>query len=209
MLTTTSIIQIIRRACGWGELPHSWDVFFHAGFEQTIVSPTGGMAPIYPRSIRFPNFDASSRAWYKDPAKMALLDSVAPASSVDAGDYEAIFFTGGHGDMYDFPGSEELKALTHAIYRTGGVVASVCHGYCALLETDLVRGQVLTGFSWAEEVLAGVADIVPYNVEQSMRERGATFRKGLIPFAPPHRGLRPPGHRAKPRFGARHRAQSG
>lgn len=160
-------------------------MFFNAGFEQTIVSPTGGMAPIDPRSIRFPNFDASSRAWYKDPAKMALLDSVAPASSVDAGDYEAIFFTGGHGDMYDFPGSEELKALTHAIYRTGGVVASVCHGYCALLETDLVRGQVLTGFSWAEEVLAGVADIVPYNVEQSMRERGATFRKGLIPFAPP------------------------
>ncbi|MDH4658558.1 type 1 glutamine amidotransferase domain-containing protein [Corynebacterium pyruviciproducens] len=167
-----------------GELSHSWDVFFNAGFEQTIVSPTGGMAPIDPRSIRFPNFDASTRAWYKDPAKMALLDSVAPASSVDAGDYEAIFFTGGHGAMYDFPGSEELKALARGIFDAGGVVASVCHGYCALLETDLVRGQVLTGFSWAEEVLAGVADLVPYNVEQSIRERGATFRKGLLPFAP-------------------------
>lgn len=142
------------------------------------------MIPIEPKSIRFPNFDASSRAWYKAPEKMALLEDVAPASVVDASDYEAIFFTGGHGAMYDFPGSEELKALTHAIYRTGGVVASVCHGYCALLETDLVRGQVLTGFSWVEEVLAGVADLVPYNVEQSMRERGVTFRKGLLPFAP-------------------------
>lgn len=86
--------------------------------------------------------------------------------------------------MYDFPGSEELKALARGIFDAGGVVASVCHGYCALLETDLIRGKVLTGFSWAEEVLAGVADIVPYNVEQSMRERGATYRKGLIPFAP-------------------------
>ena len=171
-----------------GELSHSWDVFMNAGFEQVIASPSGGAVPLEPKSIRFPNFDASTRAWYHDKEKMALLDDVASLEDVSAADFDAIFLTGGHAVMYDFPGCDALQRLIRDIYEAGGAVGSVCHGYCGLLETKLsdgsllIAGKKLTGFSWVEEVLAGVAEIVPYNVEQSVKERGATYSKGLVPF---------------------------
>ena len=67
-------------------------------------------------------------------------------------------------------------------------MSSVCHGYAGLLNTRLsdgsllVTGRRLTGFSWTEEVLARVAKLVPFNVEQEMRDRGALYEKGLLPF---------------------------
>lgn len=88
----------------------------------------------------------------------------------------------------DFPDDAQLQAITRDIYERGGVVASVCHGYCGLLNTRLSDGSLLikdkhlTGFSWFEEVLAGVAKKVPYNVEAEMRRRGALYEKGLLPY---------------------------
>ena len=170
------------------ELTHSYEVFETAGYEQVIVSPKGGKSPLEPRSLKFPNSDASSKAWLADPARMALLEDTNRPEDIDAADFDAIFFTGGHAVMYDFPSSTGLQKLTREIYEQGGVVAAVCHGYCGLLETTLsdgrplVEGRNLTGFSWREEVLAGVAKLVPYNVEQRIKDLGAKYSKGLIPF---------------------------
>ncbi len=170
------------------ELTHSYDVFEAAGYSQDIVSPQGGFSPLEPRSLKFPNYDASAKAWHNDPGRMELLKHTKAPCEVDAKDYDAIFFTGGHAVMYDFPGSEGLQQLTRAIYEQGGVVAAVCHGYCGLLEValsdgqPLVQGRNITGFSWREEVLAGVAKLVPYNVEQRMKDLGAHYSKALIPF---------------------------
>jgi len=92
--------------------------------------------------------------------------------------------------MWDFPDNEELQAITRDIFERGGIVASVCHGYCGLLNAKLsdgsllVAGRHLTGFSWFEEVLAGVANEVPYNAEKEMRQRGALYEKALFPFRP-------------------------
>lgn len=92
--------------------------------------------------------------------------------------------------MYDFLDDAGLQRLTRDIYERGGVVASVCHGYCALLNTRLsdgsllVAGRRLTGFSWVEEVLAGVSKQVPYNAEEEMKQRGARFERALLPFVP-------------------------
>ncbi|WP_421083168.1 type 1 glutamine amidotransferase domain-containing protein [Rothia nasimurium] len=172
------------------ELTHSYDAFEQAGFEQVIVSPQGGKSPLEPRSLKFPNLDASAKAWLKDPDRMKLLEETKSPEQINAADFDAIFFTGGHAVMYDFPSSEGLQELTREIYEHGGVVASVCHGYCGLLETKLSDGSVLiagkniTGFSWREEVLAGVAKLVPYNVEQQVKDLGAHYSKGLIPFIP-------------------------
>jgi putative intracellular protease/amidase len=119
---------------------------------------------------------------------MALLESTSTPDEIDAADYDAIFFTGGHAVMYDFPDSEGLQRITREIWERGGVVASVCHGYCGLLNTTLsdgsllVAGRELTGFAWREEVLAGVADLVPYNAEDEMKKRGARYEKALLPF---------------------------
>ena len=92
--------------------------------------------------------------------------------------------------MWDFPNDTALQRITRDIYERGGIVSSVCHGYCGLLNTKLsdgallVAGRRITGFAWTEEVLAGVAKKVPYNAEQAMLDRGAHYEKALLPFTP-------------------------
>lgn len=170
------------------ELTHAWDVFAASGYEQRIVSPKGGNVPLDPRALKWPMRDASARAWLADPAKMALLSSTDCPADINPDDYDAIYFTGGHGVMWDFPDSVGLQATTRALWEKGGVVSAVCHGYCGLLNTRLADGSLLvsgrkvTGFSWIEERLAGVAGEIPYNAEARMKARGAIYEKALLPF---------------------------
>ncbi len=90
--------------------------------------------------------------------------------------------------MYDFPDSEGLQKITRDIWEHGGIVSSVCHGYCSLLNTRLsdgslpVNGRKITGFAWQEEILARVDKHVPYNAEEEMKSRGALYEKALLPF---------------------------
>ncbi|MEU6860181.1 type 1 glutamine amidotransferase domain-containing protein [Glycomyces sp. NPDC046736] len=170
------------------ELTHAWEVFEAHGFAQALVSPLGGAVPLEPRSLKFPSYDKTAKAWRADPARMALLEDTASPDAIDPVDFDAVYFTGGHAVMYDFPDSEGLQRITRAIWERGGVVSSVCHGYCGLLNTTLadgsllVAGRRLTGFAWQEEVLARVDKLVPYNVEEAMRERGARYEKAKVPF---------------------------
>lgn len=170
------------------ELTHAWHVFEEHGFTQTIVSPAGGPSPLEPRSLKFPNYDKSAKAWRADPARMALLENTASPDQIDSADYDAIFFTGGHAVMYDFPDSEGLQRISREIFERGGIVSSVCHGYCGLLNTTLsdgtylVAGRKVTGFAWQEEVLARVDKLVPYNAEDEMKKRGARYEKAKLPF---------------------------
>lgn len=170
------------------ELTHAWDVFAEHGLDQRIVSPKGGRSPLEPRALKWPLLDASARAWLADKEKMALLDATARPDEIDPADYDAIYFTGGHAVMWDFPDSEGLQHITRSIRERGGIVSSVCHGYCGLLNTRLsdgsllVAGKRITGFSWNEEILAGVAKKMPYDAEQEMRRRGALYEKAFLPF---------------------------
>lgn len=170
------------------ELTHAWHVFDEAGFEQTLVSPAGGASPLEPRSLKFPTYDKTAKAWHADPAKRELLATTKSPEEIDSADFDAIYFTGGHAVMYDFPGSEGLQRITREIYERGGIVSSVCHGYCGLLDTRLsdgsylIAGKHMTGFAWQEEVLARVDKLVPYNAEERAKERGARYEKATLPF---------------------------
>ncbi|MBC9248359.1 type 1 glutamine amidotransferase domain-containing protein [Paracoccus sp. 11-3] len=170
------------------ELTHAWDQFAARGWEQQLVSPAGGHVPLEPRALKWPLLDASAKAWLNDPAKMALLERTASPDQIDIHDYDAIYFTGGHAVMWDFPDCEGLQRLTREIWEDGKIVGAVCHGYCGLLNTRLSNGELLvndrklTGFSWREEVLAGVAKEMPYNAEEQMKERGAHYSKLPIDF---------------------------
>ncbi len=170
------------------ELTHAWHVFDEAGFEQTLVSPAGGAVPLEPRALKFPNYDKTAKAWRADPAKMALLENTLSPDQVDSTEFDAIYFTGGHAVMYDFLDSEGLQRITREIYERGDIVSSVCHGYCALLNTRisdgtyLIAGKKMTGFAWQEEVLARVDKLVPYNAEERAKERGALYEKAKLPF---------------------------
>ncbi|CAM3919340.1 type 1 glutamine amidotransferase domain-containing protein [Smaragdicoccus niigatensis] len=173
------------------ELTHAWHVFEKHGYEQHLVSPKGGLSPLEPRSLKFPNYDKTAKAWHADEAKMALLANTASPDDINSSDYDAIYYTGGHAVMYDFPDSPGLQKITREIFENGGVVSSVCHGYCGLLNVTLsdgsllVKGRKLTGFAWAEEKAAGVDKLVPYNVEEEMKKRGALYEKvPVVPFVP-------------------------
>lgn len=171
-----------------GELANAWEVFDDAGFEQTIISPFGGPCPLDPTSLRSPGSDEASDAWYNDPQKMALLTNTKKPGDVLPADFDAIHLNGGHGVMYDYPDSVELQRIVRTMFEAGKLVATVCHGYCGLVNVKLsdgsylVAGRRLTGFSWHEEVLAGVDELVPYNIEQLATDRGARYEKGDVPL---------------------------
>jgi putative intracellular protease/amidase len=170
------------------ELTHAYHLFAANGYEQRIVSPKGGVSPLDPRSLKWPNIDATAKAWLADDSRNALLSATARPDEIAPADFDAIYFTGGHAVMWDFPDSAGLQGITRAIYERGGIVSAVCHGYCGLLNTKLsdgtllVAGRRVTGFSWREEVLARVTKKMPYNAEAEMKQRGALYEKGLLPF---------------------------
>ncbi|WP_438277841.1 type 1 glutamine amidotransferase domain-containing protein [Nitrobacter sp.] len=172
------------------ELTHAYDIFADEGYEQRIVSPRGGKSPLEPRALKWPLLDASAMAWLNSPARMTLLSETARPDEIDANQFDVIYFTGGHAVMWDFPDNAGLQQLARGIWERGGIVSSVCHGYCGLLNVALsdgamlVAGKRVTGFAWSEEILAGVAGRVPYNAEAEMKRRGARYEKALLPFLP-------------------------
>lgn len=119
-----------------------------------------------------------------------MLAGTASPDGIDPADFDALYFTGGHAVMWDFPGDPGLQRIARDIFERGGIVSSVCHGYCGLLDvtlsdgTLLVAGRRVTGFSWREEILAGVAKKIPYDAEEEMKRRGARYEKALLPFVP-------------------------
>ncbi|WP_395302760.1 type 1 glutamine amidotransferase domain-containing protein [Enterobacter hormaechei] len=172
------------------ELTHAYDIFAAHGFKQIIVSPAGGQSPLEPRSLKWPFLDNSARNWLGDPSRMELLENTLSPEQIDSYEYDAIYFTGGHAVMGDFPENVRLQQITRDIHEQRGIVSSVCHGYCGLLNTRLSDGELLvksrriTGFSWTEEILAGVSREMPYNAQQEMKQRGARYEKALLPFTP-------------------------
>lgn len=92
------------------ELTHAYHVFADAGYEQKIASPKGGRSPLEPRSLKFPYYDKTAKAWRADDARMELLANTASAEQIDSSDFDAIYFTGGHAVMFDFPTAKVCSA---------------------------------------------------------------------------------------------------
>jgi len=174
-----------------GESTHFGDIAEQAGYEMDIASPSGGTIPLDPESLSHAVLaDLGTEKRYMDRAFMDLLKETKKVSDVRLEDYDAIYLTGGHGVMFDFPQSEALEALIAKFYETGRVVSSVCHGATGLLNVTLstgkymVHGKNITGFSWPEEVLAGRDKAVPFKLEEELKKRGAKYTKAEKPFAP-------------------------
>lgn len=170
------------------ELTVAFDIFAAKGYRQRLVSPKGGKIPINPRLFACPLLDQSATTWLTDRDRVELLHSTARPDELSATDFDAICFNGGHAAMLDFPDDEALQNLTRGIWENGGVVSSVCHGYCGFLNTRLsnnrllVDGRRLTGSSWIEEEVTGMALKVPFNCEEEMRQRGAIYQRGPVSF---------------------------
>ena len=152
------------------------------------VSAKGGFVPLDPRSMRYVNQGIVRIYESEDFQRRALARSLSP-DKVRPEDYVAIYFTGGHGVMWDFPQDEALQHIAAAIYGQGGFVTSVCHGIAGLFNIPgkhggyLISGKRVTGFTSAEEMLAGKMHVVPFLNERVAVERGAKFVKRL-PYTP-------------------------
>ncbi|MCT9071474.1 type 1 glutamine amidotransferase domain-containing protein [Cupriavidus gilardii] len=178
------------------ELTHFWDVAEEAGHTLQLASPSGGKIPIDPESLmlselaRSAGMRSSVFKRYEDRIFMDVLNDTVNVASVDPGEFDAIYLTGGHGVMFDFPGCEPLARLIAAMYEQGRVVAAVCHGPAGLLDVRLGNGELLvqgkrvTGFSWNEEIMAKRDFAVPFGLEQELGKRGAQYSKAMLPFAP-------------------------
>ena len=128
-----------------GEAAEFVDEMQQAQIAVDYVSPNGGFVPLDPRSMKYT--DAATMAVYEDSdfINRALKNTLKP-SQVDPDDYTAIYYTGGHGVMWDFPDNPELQAIALAIYQHGGYVTSVCHGIAGLLNIKDQTGQYLLGW---------------------------------------------------------------
>lgn len=158
------------------EVAHPYAVFTQAGFDVEFASVKGGVVPLYGHE----DADATARAFLDGPGAAALAAS-APSSTVDPSRYDAIFFAGGHGAMWDLPGDPGFRAVTAAIWAQGGVVSAVCHGPAALVDVTLadgrplVEGRTVNAFTNDEERAVKLDGVVPFLLEDQLVARGARF----------------------------------
>ena len=190
VLTSIEKYPNMNRATGlWlGEAVHFVKKVEAAGYEVDYVSPKGGYTPIDPHSLAMA--DSTDWEWYQRKEFMNRLGTTLKTSEVKPDEYVAIYYTGGHGVIWDFPENEELQAISRKIYEKGGLVSSVCHGAVGLLNIKLsngsvpVKGKKVTGFSNEEEKLAELDKFVPFLTESELVARGAMYKKADKPWAP-------------------------
>ncbi len=170
------------------ELTHFYDVALAAGYEMDFVSPLGGAVPLDERSLKSIYLDKSARQYLADPAFMQRLKTTLTPNAINPTQYKAIYYTGGHGTMWDFPNNKALQNISEQIYRQGGVVSAVCHGVGGLLPLQdengkpLIADRTVTGFANIEETLSGIKSQVPFSLQNGLIERGAKYKEAFIPF---------------------------
>jgi putative intracellular protease/amidase len=157
------------------EAAHPWAVLKDAGFAIDFVSPKGGRPPMDGADLA----DGTNRIFLEDPEVARKIANTPTPSQLNAGEYAAILFVGGHGTMWDFPDDETLARLAASIYEDGGVVGAVCHGPAALVNLKLSSGQYLVegkrvaAFTDDEERAVNLDGVVPFLLATRLRERGA------------------------------------
>lgn len=159
-------------------------VFKDAGAEVVLASPAGGQPPLDPKSD-LPDFQTELTHRFKaDPAAQQALANTVKLDSVRADDFDAVFYPGGHGPLWDLAGSSTSIALIEAFERAGKPVSFVCHASGVLRHVKtasgepLVKGRKVTGFTNGEEEDVGLTNVVPFLVEDELIALGAKYAKG-------------------------------
>ena len=149
----------------------------------TVVSPLGGQPPLDPKSDEPDAQSKDTRRFRADKGAQALLANTGKLSEVSASDFDALFYPGGHGPLWDLAEDRSSIALIQAALAAGKPVAAVCHAPGVLRHvtqadgTPLVRGKSVTGFSNSEEAAAGLTQVVPFLVEDMLGQHGGRYSK--------------------------------
>lgn len=162
-----------------GEVSHPWEVLHNAGYEIDFVSPKGGTPPVDGFDLKDP---VNKEFWENKEYKNKIDHSLTP-SQVNPKEYSTIFYAGGHGAMWDLADNTDLASIASVIYENGGIVAGVCHGPAGLVNIKLnngkylVDGKKINAFTNEEESAVKLTDVVPFLLENKLKERGANFEK--------------------------------
>lgn len=166
------------------EFTSPYYVFQDAGADITLASPKGGQPPVDPNSEAEDALTDSTRRFSQDDRARQALASTRKLSDVNIHDFDAVFYPGGHGPLWDLAEDADSIRLLEEANREGKVVGAVCHAPAVFRRPEspngdyFVRGRKVTGFSNSEEEAAGLTDVVPFLVEDMLRENGGDYSKG-------------------------------
>jgi putative intracellular protease/amidase len=155
-----------------------------AGAAITLASPKGGQPPLDPKSDLPENLTELTKRFRSDKVAQAELANTKKLAEVSASGFDAVFYPGGHGPMWDLPDDPTSIALIEAFVKAGKPVGAVCHAPAALVNVRekggkyLLKGKRVTGFTNAEEKAVGLTEIVPFLLEDRLKERGGLYSKG-------------------------------
>ena len=150
----------------------------------TLASPKGGQPPLDPKSDLPENLTKLTKRFRTDKAAQAELANTKRLADVSADDFDAVFYPGGHGPMWDMPDNATSIALIEAFVKADKPVGAVCHAPAALVNVRgkdggyLVKSKRVTGFTNAEEEAVGLTAVVPFLLEDRLKERGGVYSKG-------------------------------
>lgn len=155
-----------------------------AGANITVASPLGGQPPLDPKSDEPDAQTEATRRFKGDAAAQAVLASTRKLSGMNAADFDAVFYPGGHGPLWDLAQDQDSITLIETMAASGKPVAAVCHAPGVLGKvkaadgSPLVKGRKVTGFTNTEEEAVGLTGVVPFLVEDVLKEKGGNYSKG-------------------------------
>ncbi len=170
-----------------GEFTDPYYEFIDEGHQVVLASPKGGQPPIDTMSELTENITSSNRRFQDDDIAQQALKTTHTLEGINALDYDAVFFPGGHGPIFDLANNELSGKLILDFLEAGKPVASVCHGPAALIKaaemnSSLLTGRRVTGFSNTEEKLALRSNNIPYTLEDRLKELGGDYQNAAAPF---------------------------
>lgn len=165
--------------------------FIDAGYKVTLASPLGGQPPIDPKSELDDFKTPATNRFDDDAAVQAILAKTVVLNTVSHEDFDAVFYPGGHGPLWDLAVDSTSIALIESFIASNKTVAAVCHATAVFNDVKdaqgnlFVAGKAITGFTNTEEEAVALTDIVPFLVEDELVKRGADYQKGAdwLPFA--------------------------
>jgi putative intracellular protease/amidase len=158
-------------------------VFKDAKVDITVASPKGGEPPLDPKSDE-PDFETdATRRFKKDTDAQAVLAKTLVLANISAADYDAVFYPGGHGPLWDLAEDRHSIELIETMFADGKSVAAVCHAPAVFRHTQgpdgspLIEGKSVTGFSNSEEEAVQLTEIVPFLLEDELVAKGGNYSK--------------------------------
>lgn len=166
------------------ELAAPYYAFLDAGAQITLASPKGGQPPLDPKSDEPDSQTDETRRFHADSAAQAALASTVRLDTVSQETFDAVFYPGGHGPLWDLAKDKHSISLIEQTLQAGKPVALVCHAPGVLRDvknadgTPLVKGKKVTGFTNSEEEGVGLTDVVPFLVEDVLKQNGGLYSRG-------------------------------